>query len=380
MSKFEKGQWVRAMVGNQHINVGDVGKVAESGSIAPFVDWIGKGRWAYAQSELEPWQPKVGDRVRMTRVVDDHKADCAATVICTDDGDSQPIAIKFDIAQPWAHTARGQAGDRQAYWVSVEDIEPVTDAAPVEAPAKLKIAAGKFYKTSLGKKVGPMKSSLDRWYVLGELGTWNFDGTASHHHRPTAEDLGHLISEWVDEPVATVANDNSAESRPKFKAGDRVRCLKNADGQFTAGKVYEVAADFFAESRGHVLIKRDDRGSTANGWGPEHFELATPTNPAIVALIEDGQPKPSQRPFVHADEASASKEAARLAGLHKGQKFGVYVLTQTVSEERVYEHEWQRLAASGNKIEAIKAIRALTGFGLKASKDGVEDWLSRYAA
>lgn len=36
--------------------------------------------------------------------------------------------------------------------------------------------------------------------------------------------------------------------------------------------------------------------------------------------------------------------------------------------------EWQDHARGGRKVEAIKVVRALTGFGLKEAKDAVEYW------
>lgn len=110
---------------------------------------------------------------------------------------------------------------------------------------------------------------------------------------------------------------------------------------------------------------------------------AEPNNnntPAIVALIENGQPMPALHPLVHDTKDDAEKEAHRLSEKHRGKEFGVFTLISKHQAAAVYEHEWQRLAANGNKIGAIKAIRELTGFGLKASKDGLEDWLSRNAA
>ena len=35
---------------------------------------------------------------------------------------------------------------------------------------------------------------------------------------------------------------------------------------------------------------------------------------------------------------------------------------------------WQNAALSGRKVEAIKAVRAATGFGIKEAKDVVEYW------
>lgn len=113
-------------------------------------------------------------------------------------------------------------------------------------------------------------------------------------------------------------------------------------------------------------------------WVDEPVKAAEPVSkPAIVALIENGQPKPSAAPHVHANETLAAKEAARLAGVHKGQEFGVYVLTQKVSEPAPsYKHEWQRFAAKGEKISAIKELRSVTGLGLKSAKDAVEHWIA----
>lgn len=102
--------------------------------------------------------------------------------------------------------------------------------------------------------------------------------------------------------------------------------------------------------------------------------------PSIVALIDNGQPMPAVRPLLHYSKENAEKEAERLSQKHRGKEFGVFTLISKHQTVAVYNHEWQRLAANGNKIGAIKAIRELTGFGLKASKDGLEDWLSRNAA
>lgn len=46
--------------------------------------------------------------------------------------------------------------------------------------------------------------------------------------------------------------------------------------------------------------------------------------PCIVALVKNGKPRPSQWPHVHADAASATAEAERLASTNPGQEFAVY--------------------------------------------------------
>jgi len=191
--------------------------------------------------------------------------------------------------------------------------------------APLKIEAGKYYRTRDGRKVGPMEVwPLGGWHSDRSErplngGVWLQDGSAKYHG---AKDSPPLIAEWVDEPV---------------KAAAPV-----------------------------PFILRNDI-----------FSFMPVAKPAIVALIESGQPKPSAAPFVHANETLAAKEAKRLAGVHKGQEFGVYVLTQKVSEPAPsYKYEWQRLAAKGEKISAIKELRSVTGLGLKATKDAVEHWIA----
>lgn len=63
---------------------------------------------------------------------------------------------------------------------------------------------------------------------------------------------------------------------------------------------------------------------------------------SIVCLLEDGEPRPSVKPYVHASEESATKEAERLSLMHIGQEFGVFVLTEKrvaeAYEETVTKH------------------------------------------
>ncbi len=194
--------------------------------------------------------------------------------------------------------------------------------------APLKIEAGKYYRTRDGRKVGPLMARNNDSYafaadIAGDIGIRIFQKDGVHGSRwignkPNLD----LIAEWVDEPV------KAATPFPFI--------LRNLE-----------------------------------------FTVAPIAKPAIVALIENGQPKPSTAPYVHANETFAAKEAARLAGVHKGQEFGVYVLTQKVSEPAPsYKHEWQRFAAKGEKISAIKELRSVTGLGLRAAKDAVEHWIA----
>lgn len=104
----------------------------------------------------------------------------------------------------------------------------------------------------------------------------------------------------------------------------------------------------------------------------EWVEEDNPTTPCIVALIENGQPAPSTRPRVHSSRRRAEAEAMRLARKHKGREFGVYELV--VTKQETPEYEWQRAAAAGRKIEAIKKLREISGLSLAGARAAVEDF------
>jgi hypothetical protein len=63
-----------------------------------------------------------------------------------------------------------------------------------------------------------------------------------------------------------------------------------------------------------------------------------PAAPCIVMRLENGQPRPSHWPHVHADAASATAEAERLARANPGQEFAVYQrVTGRVGDVQVRE-------------------------------------------
>lgn len=247
--------------------------------------------------------------------------------------------------------------------------------------AALKIESGKFYRTRDGRKVGPMRD--DGCGLFGAEG-FNFkewyDNGRCHTDlsRTTPKDL---VAEWQDTPSAPIAaqvdtiNEEYgpvvAASKPKFKVGDRVVALEDSWTSVRKGTIYTVVEVLDEDIR----FRKADW--TIDGWGQEFFALFSPAPvTAIVALIEDGQPKPAGRPYVHTSEEAAATEAKRLAGIHKGKQFGVFVLTTTAEEAKpAYRHEWQRLAADGQKIAAIKELRSLTGMMLKPARDVVEHFV-----
>ncbi|MEV4606153.1 hypothetical protein MRBLMR1_001093 [Neorhizobium sp. LMR1-1-1.1] len=199
--------------------------------------------------------------------------------------------------------------------------------APVDN-ATLSIEAGKFYKTRDGRKVGPMEKIDYTWPFLGAAegsskAYYNADGSCPY----IPED--DLIAEWVDEPAARIAkasNDNAA-AKPKFKVGDRVRIVRAR----LSHKKPHIGDEFVIQRETYKVDgEKTWGGEGAHGcvWLESELELA-PSTLAIVALIENGQPKPATKPKIHADQASATAEAERLALAYPGQQFGVFILADS---------------------------------------------------
>lgn len=74
-----------------------------------------------------------------------------------------------------------------------------------------------------------------------------------------------------------------------FKAGDRIRCLRNAHGSYSEGTEY-IVAQVYSDT---VYTTLDDGGSNSNGWYYEHFEPVTPKTPKVIrkSLLIEAQPE-----------------------------------------------------------------------------------------
>ncbi|WP_028753684.1 hypothetical protein [Rhizobium leucaenae] len=369
MGKFKVGDRVRRVKASDWPDqFGKVGKeytVLEVPSDYLVVVIAGQSGASASAFELvapEAWQPKVGDRVVATEGCNVDIENHWNTYFRKDNGDIIDGALV--VASVYEHKiGLSNKVGRSFFYMKHESLKLAL------APAPLTITAGKFYKTRDGRKVGPMEAgAFGGIYDISRAVTgqpWYSDGAFIKGETSKLD----LIAEWVDEP-AVVANDNAS----KFKVGDKIR---------HKGLGYE---GYIKEIRdGDIAITHWPK----TGWGGcdpfEDLELISPsTTPqptAIVALIENGQPKPAFEPKVHASEADATKEAERLAGLYRGQRFGVFVLSDTRETDKPdYGHEWKNLAAVGQKIHAIKELRSLTGMKLKPAKDVVENFLDEIAA
>ncbi|QCM10311.1 hypothetical protein CFBP6625_08095 [Agrobacterium tumefaciens] len=260
--------------------------------------------------------------------------------------------IQYDAVD---HTYYVDFSESGRWWAKASNLEP--------SAATIKIEAGKFYRTRDGRKVGPMERREGYLFHEG----WHYNASGECCYRGRSGDCvqkdREIIAEWIDEPVAKPSNDNV---QPKFKVGDIV--TPSHGWSKDCATVTQI-------KDGRVSVRWNNGAfGSEHGWREDELSpvLLRPTT-TIVALIENGQPKPSSTPHVHASTGAAEKEAKRLAAKYKGKQFGVFTLTTTHEEAApVYDHKWQNMAALGLKIDAIKELRAVAGLDLLSAKRAVE--------
>lgn len=365
--RFKVGDWVRRVQPSdwpeQYGVVGGIYKVLKVGSYGIAVT---AGAGDADATSFEPWQPRVGERVKVNY---GHGWN----------GEGEVTRYVGESAVVLMETGNfsGQVGG-----FNVSHLEPITEAAAPDKPATLKIEAGRFYKTRDGRKVGPMvrwSYSVEHpWEQQGGSSVftkggdiWRDDGTSEY-------DVPPLVAEWIDEPVAKPSNDNA---QPRFKVGDRV--VLTADNPQSPSFGVKGAIGKIGSIKGKSARVAFETGPHAGDFWyvpisvlAAYYAPAVKNTSTIVALIENGQPKPSSTPHVHASTGAAEKEAKRLSAKYKGKQFGVFTLTTTHEEaEPVYDHKWQNMAALGLKIDAIKELRAVAGLDLASAKSAVEAWI-----
>jgi hypothetical protein len=321
---------------------------------------------------------KVGDRVRVVQCsFGDAEPGQQGTVAEISD-----ICTSVEMDPPFK--GHGETGHCWNFFDPQNELVPAATAA-----ATLTIQAGRCYRTRDGRKVGPMLSY--NWSVtpaaievVGDGRCWAANGgRAVGYMQPSNDDL---IAEWIDEPAAATkpvavagSNDNgpapvAGQLAAKFRVGDKVRLVR--EGLSTTGAIglTAVIKRIDEASRWPFLLRFDQSDlhrfsseaitrelTRAVVDDIEAIEENAP-NKAIVCLIENGQPKPAVVPFIHTSRSGAEREATRLAGKHKGKEFGVFDLVGTKREAApVYAHEWQRLAAEGQRDEAAAELHRLTG-------------------
>lgn len=380
MAKFKKGDWVRCVDDDDTTAVvsGRAYRVTDCDGVYAGIEGCG----GMYEHRFEPWAPRVGERVR---------------VVYGNGWDGEAEVYDVDNENAYVTMTTGlHADDRGGFTFS--EIEPITDTLPVaEQPAvpdtaPLTIKAGHFYMTRDGRKVGPMAQwsifTEHQWEQEGGTAHFNSGGDIWRSDGTSAYGIPDLVSEcapWTTTNTAaqvdTIADEYGPAvkevAEPKFRVGDRVRLV--GKHPYILEK-HETTGTIMRRPRLHQSgewdVSVDNYGGDLSFFEAELSLL----QPAIVCRIDNGQPMPANRPHVHTSAESADAEARRLAGVHKGQEFAVFTMGATHKVERVYDHEWQRLAVGGEKINAIRELRAASGLGLATAKTAVEDWLSRNAA
>lgn len=222
--------------------------------------------------------------------------------------------------------------DGEVWAAAEQELQLATPALTVEA--------GKFYKTRDGRKVGPIRRAQKRndpwpWKSHEWLVTYYYknDGFSCPGSAHLHQDRDDLVAEWEEPAVAVAAsNDNGTVKRNVPNVGDFVTQRSWHSGFYEVTRIdgenlwikMDGINDLRDDLKSEWIVRRDTQKAT----------------PAIVALIENGQPKPATKPKVHTDQASATKEAERLALAHPGQRFGVFILADSKIAERYEEKVW----------------------------------------
>ncbi|MAZ17931.1 MAG: hypothetical protein CL535_16575 [Ahrensia sp.] len=254
-------------------------------------------------------------------------------------------------------------GNDKVWWVDYVNAE----AAP------LHIEAGKYYVDTTGKRVGPMRKWSDDtshpWECPRSDGDiYRVDGSSDYGPNLVREAHIFELREVVKDGVTV--NSNSTDRRePKFKVGDRIEVAKSgmaADvghkgrvgprGEYQCGIVKTKLIDV-------VWDDTEGRNGQCNGGYFEDTIRHATSNTAIVAkLASNGTPRPTHKPYVHANVESAKAEAQRLADMTPGTEFAVYERVDIRKVEKKYDHEWQRLAVEkSSKAGAIAELKKTAG-------------------
>lgn len=357
MNRFNVGERVRLIGDNNGFGgVGDIGKVVTSDyarASVIFESGERKGQsWWVEHENLEHAQLfAVGDRVRVVKI---------------GNFDSERVSVG-DVATitalPWDGCGSYELEFNPPWHAKFEQWADASHFEPTQQP--LRIEVGRYYKTRDGRKVGPMEewcNERDLFTAPGTGGLWHDDGTP-HYAVAEKTDSPKLIAEW-SEPTPVPAPVLPAA---KFKVGDSVRNVTVPEAG--TGIVEEVRGD------GNYLVNFKDTWYARCTDREGSLRLVAPPRPAIVARLDNGQPRPSPTPFIHVDTAAAAREAERLAGKHPGKEFGVYELVDRQKVAKVYDHEWQWLAASGDTKEAARRLKDETGIPLISARGAVDYWL-----
>lgn len=321
-------------------------------------EWVDEPVAQPAQASNDNPAPafKVGDRVKFVNGRRSNEDFNGLTATIVGVGDDYDWVLRLDAKHLHGHRCCGKVEGGFGRYADSEELELVGEATP---GPKFKVGDIVNYTVSCNSWQGIKITGVQE-----SAGCYLYD--CAHPERGEVTFL---------ESHLELAN------QPKFKVGDRVR-YRTTEPSYGAEytdkdlTVIKIGGGDFGDI---VDLDYGDGGYTQTTLLADIELVTTTTNAAIVALIENGQPKPADRPHVHPSREAATKEAARLAGRYPGKEFGVYELVSTAREEAVYLHEWQRLAAGGQTYDAKRELATKAGVEFYQAATIVNDWLKAAA-
>lgn len=227
---YNVGDRVRLILSSDYNGNGAYGATGEEGVVVGIDDsdktacikFDKSGQWWAEQSNIElvmseTWVPTVGDRVRFK----DGMVEGVGTVVAAAPEDQN----FFD----W--TVRPDEPGN--FFYEDERFSCMTRHFEVKhlAPAPLTIAAGRFYLTRDGRKVGPVvaNASVDKEEGRsGEsypfaIGRDSFTAAGRNGYDTSIDMQADLVAEWVEPAPEAAVAEATATSLPNFKVGDRIR-------------------------------------------------------------------------------------------------------------------------------------------------------------
>jgi hypothetical protein len=137
----------------------------------------------------------------------------------------------------------------------------------------IKVEEGKFYRTQMGDKVGPMKRTGDgswnaQWTADSGITRWGDDGV---HCTPTCPE--NLVAEWIESPVREVVSKH-------IVSGAYGRLWVARQG----GTEPRILIDLV-----NTQGKRQD-GAVSHGWGLDDIRSAIATLTAIADALDTEPP------------------------------------------------------------------------------------------
>lgn len=314
---------------------------------------------------------KVGDRVRLTKDNDGYGVAGDTGYVVIENGGADDCRVKFD------RTIR----DRHEWWVlwsGMEHIYSSCAAAEVDSLAdeygggrKVEFREGDMVRVvrhcnwhgsdiKMGVPVGETRKIVRKTAQLANEGvdTFLLEGDDRYFYTPL--NLEHAAPATATtlriEAGKFYKTRDGRKVGPMSKFYDDGRCY-SSDNLLRGGLWKPGGTAWFDGVKDSPDLIAEWTELTLADIVARNSQIGT----AIVAVLENGQPRPATRPYVHTTASAAETEANRLARSNPGKEFGVYTLGAVAKVEKTYDHEWQRRAMSGDFCGAKRILRDTSG-------------------